>query len=181
MRITKVTTKKGDRGKTSLADGSTVSKSSLRIRCLGDIDELNSFIGSAATVNPYPELIPLFDKIQNDLFNLGGELSKPKTDQLILNEKSIKELEVKINEINKDLSPLKEFLIPKGDEFLVRLHIARSVCRRAERSIAELLEKEDGKPSWIPYLNRSSDLLFILVRYHSKKLGHTEDQWKHPK
>jgi cob(I)alamin adenosyltransferase len=95
MRITKVTTKKGDRGKTSLADGSTVSKSSLRIRCLGDIDELNSFIGSAATVNPYRELIPLFDKIQNDLFNLGGELSKPKTDKIILNKKSIKELEAK--------------------------------------------------------------------------------------
>jgi cob(I)alamin adenosyltransferase len=180
MRITKVTTKKGDQGKTNLADGSTVSKSSLRIRCLGDIDELNSFIGSAAFVNPYPELRQLFDKIQNDLFNLGGELSKPKTNQNILNEKSIEELEAKIDEINKELTPLEEFLLPKGDEFSVRLHIARSVCRRAERSVAELLEKEGGKPSWIAYLNRSSDILFIFVRYHSKILGLQEEQWKYP-
>jgi cob(I)alamin adenosyltransferase len=177
MRITKVTTKTGDKGTTSLGNGTKVSKSNLRICCMGEIDELNSFIGLAKIRTSNNDLVKELNKIQNNLFNLGGELSIPDNNLKLLKEKSISYLETSIKAMNKKLPPLKEFILPGGDEFSARLHIVRSVCRRVERYIVKLIEEEGGQGIWIKYLNRLSDYFFVLARYHTIKNNVNESQW----
>lgn len=177
MRITKVTTKVGDKGTTSLGDGTKVSKSNLRIKCIGEVDELNSFIGHAKIAAPDKDLVQELSIIQNNLLNLGGELSIPDKNIELLKEKSIFNMETTIETMNKDLPPLKDFILPGGDEFSARLHIARSVCRRVERSIVKLLDDEDGRNVWIKYLNRLSDYFFVLARYNTVKNNIDENQW----
>ena len=177
MRISKVTTKTGDGGKTSLGDGKKVSKSSLRIKCLGAVDELNSFIGFAKVASEDSELKSNFLTIQNHLLNLGGEISSPSTKLDLVNEDSIDYIEKLVDNYNSQLEPLKEFIIPGDDEFSARVHLARSVCRRAETNLVELGEEENIKQVWIKYLNRLSDLFFIIGRYHLKQSDVTEKQW----
>lgn len=177
MRITKVTTKTGDKGTTSLGDGTKVSKSDLRICCIGEVDELNSFIGFVKMATSDEDLVQDLNTIQNNLLNLGGELSIPDNNLELLKEESIIRLETSIEEMNKKLPPLKEFILPGGDEFSARLHIARSICRRAERKIVELVGKENGRDIWIKYLNRLSDYLFVLARFHVIKNKIDENQW----
>ncbi len=177
MRITKVTTKTGDKGTTSLGDDTKVSKSDLRICCIGEVDELNSFIGFVKIATSDNDLVQELNTIQNNLLNLGGELSIPDNNLKLLQEGSISQMEASIERMNKELPPLKEFILPGGDEFSARLHIARSVCRRIERSIVKLLEEEDGRNIWIKYLNRLSDYFFVLARYHTIKNNINEDQW----
>ncbi len=177
MRITKVTTKTGDNGTTSLGDGTKVSKSDLRIICIGDVDELNSFIGYAKVATSNCTIVKELIIVQNNLLNLGGELSIPKNKLELLREESISHLEANIETMNQKLPPLKEFLLPGGDELSARLHIARSVCRRVERSIVDLIEQENGSSNWIKYLNRLSDYLFVLSRYHLNKKNIYEEQW----
>ena len=177
MRITKVTTKVGDKGTTALGDGSKVSKSDLRIRCIGEVDELNSFIGHAKIANKDKEIVKELSEIQNNLFNLGGELSVPKKQIDLVKEESILYLETIVDELNKEMPPLKDFILPGGDEFSARLHIVRSVCRRVERSIVLLNEEEDGRNIWIKYLNRLSDYFFVLARFHTLKNNIIENQW----
>ncbi len=177
MRITKVTTKTGDKGTTSLGDGTKVSKSDLRICCIGEVDELNSFIGLVKSATTDDDLVQDLNTIQNNLLNLGGELSIPDNNLELLKEESIIRLETSIEEMNKKLPPLKDFILPGGDEFSARLHIARSVCRRAERKIVELVGKENGRDIWIKYLNRLSDYLFVLARFHVIKNKIDENQW----
>ena len=177
MRITKVTTKTGDNGTTSLGDGTKVSKSDLRICCIGEVDELNSFIGHAKIIAPDKELVQELIGIQNNLLNLGGELSIPGKNLELLKDESIFRMEVSIDKMNKQLPPLKDFILPGGDEFSARLHIARSVCRRVERKIVELIENEDGRDVWIKYLNRLSDYFFVLARYHAITNSINENQW----
>lgn len=177
MRITKVTTKVGDKGTTALGEGTKVSKSDLRICCIGEVDELNSFIGYAKIAVSDDDLVQGLSIIQNNLLNLGGELSIPKENLELLKEESISNIEKSIKEMNQDLPPLKDFILPGGDELSARLHIARSVCRRAERSIVKLLEEENGRNVWIKYLNRLSDYFFVLSRYHTVKNNIDENQW----
>jgi len=177
MRITKVTTKTGDKGTTSLGDGTKVSKSDLRICCIGEVDELNSFIGHAKTVVSDKKLVNELIEIQNNLLNLGGELSIPNNNLELLKEESIIRMETIVEEMNLQLPSLKEFILPGGDEFSSRLHIARSVCRRVERSIVKLIEEENGSNIWIKYLNRLSDYLFVLARFHVVKNNIIENQW----
>jgi cob(I)alamin adenosyltransferase len=177
MRITKVTTKTGDKGTTSLGDGTKVSKSDLMICCIGEVDELNSFIGFVKIATSDNDLVKELDTIQNNLLNLGGELSIPGNNLELLKEESISYLETSIERMNKELPPLKDFILPGGDEFSARLHIARSVCRRVERYIVKLIEEEDGPDIWIKYLNRLSDYFFVLARYHTNKNDINESQW----
>jgi cob(I)alamin adenosyltransferase len=177
MRITKVITKTGDNGTTALGDGTKVSKSDLRVCCIGEVDELNSFIGHAKIVVSDEKLVNELIEIQNNLLNLGGELSIPNNNLELLKEESIIRMENIVEKMNLQLPPLKEFILPGGDELSARLHIARSVCRRVERSMVKLIEEENGRDIWIKYLNRLSDYFFVLARFHAIKNNIIENQW----
>ncbi len=180
MRITKVTTKIGDKGQTQLSDGTLVSKSTIRIRSIGSIDELNSHIGMLIVMLTDADLSSELNQIQNDLFNLGGEISDPNSEIKLLDENAVILLTDQTNEMNKDLLPLKEFILPGGDKVISAIHIARSICRRSECNIVELIEEESGSNFWIPYLNRLSDYLFVIARYLSHKREVKEVYWKRP-
>ena len=178
MRISKVTTKSGDRGKTSLGNGERVSKSHLIINLLGDIDELNSQIGSAISSSKSRFISSELQSIQQDLFNLGGEISIFNSGTILISDDKVKFLEERIEDLNQTLKPLKEFIMPGGDEFCSRIHLARAVCRRAERSCVAVLDLVEEKNIWLPYLNRLSDYLFVLARYVSSERGSEEILWK---
>ena len=177
MRITKVITKTGDNGTTALGDGTKVSKSDLRVCCIGEVDELNSFIGHAKILVSDEKLVNELIEIQNNLLNLGGELSIPNNNLELLKEESIIRMENIVEKMNLQLPPLKEFILPGGDELSARLHIARSVCRRVERSMVKLIEEENGRDIWIKYLNRLSDYFIVLARFHAIKNNIIENQW----
>lgn len=177
MRITKVTTKTGDRGKTGLGDGQRVSKSHPRIAFLGEVDELNTFVGFARVVCD-SEINRDLEAIQHDLFNLGGEAAVPELEPELLTQERIQFLEKRLEEMNKDLAPLREFILPGGDEFAARLHMTRAICRRTERFAVSLQEMGENTHNWIPYLNRLSDYLFVLIRAHSLKNKQAETMWK---
>ena len=177
MRISKVTTKSGDKGKTSLGNGQRVPKSHPFIILLGDIDELNSQLGNAITVCKAETIVSDLQLIQQDLFNLGGEISVQSSDTMLIGEGRIEFLEERIDEYNQTLKPLKEFILPGGDEFCSRIHLARSICRRAERSCVEIMDTLKENNIWLPYLNRLSDYLFVLARYISSEQGAEEILW----
>ena len=176
MRITKVTTKKGDQGETELANGQRVSKAHPRIQCLGALDELTCQLGLVLAVAP-DDLQETLRQIQNDLLDLGGELASPQRGKVLLQEGRVAAMEAEIQRMNRDLPPLKEFLLPGGGEVSARLHLARAVCRRAEREVVALLDEETGRRLWVQYLNRLSDLLFVLARYRQQQRGGNEPQW----
>ncbi len=178
MRISKVTTKSGDKGNTSLGNGERVLKSHLLINLLGDIDELNSQIGSAISSCKSESIASELQSIQQDLFNLGGEISIINSGTILINDDRLEFLEERIDELNQSLKPLKEFIMPGGDEFCSRIHLSRSVCRRAERSCVAILDLVKEKNIWLPYLNRLSDYLFVLARYVSSERGSEEILWK---
>jgi cob(I)alamin adenosyltransferase len=177
MRISKVITKTGDQGTTGLADGSRVPKTDPRICAIGDIDELNSFVGNAKSAARASEWEKELTEIQNDLLNLGGELSMPDGSISLLKIERIKALEKITEAMNESLPSLKEFILPEGDDFTTRIHLARAVCRRAERSVIHVIGTEGASLS-IQYLNRLSDYLFVLARMSSKSEGTRERQWK---
>jgi len=139
-----------------------VAKSSPRVRALGDVDELNSAIGLLVAEQPPAEIAETLSDIQHDLFDLGGELSIP--GHAMLGDAQIERLEARIEAWNAELPPLKEFILPGGTRAAAAAHLARTVCRRAERSLVELKEKEEASDAALRYLNRLSDLLFILAR-----------------
>ena len=176
MRITKVTTKTGDKGKTALGDGSRVKKDSLRIHCLGSIDELNSSIGLASVMLPVKPIIDL-KSVQNDLLNIGAEISMPGSKKKFLNKDRILFLEKEIESINKDLPPLEEFILPGGNDLCSRVHMARSICRRAERDLVSLNSKEQISPEVLKYINRLSDYLFVVARLLIQISDSVEIQW----
>ena len=178
MRISKVTTKSGDKGNTSLGNGERVSKSHLIINLLGDIDELNSQVGSAISSCKSSLIASELQAIQQDLFNLGGEISIINSGTILINDDKVEFLEERIEDLNQTLKPLKEFIMPGGDEFCSRIHLARAVCRRAERSCVAVLDLVEEKNIWLPYLNRLSDYLFVLARYVSSERGSEEILWK---
>ena len=177
MRISRVTTKSGDKGNTSLGNGDRVSKSHPYVVLLGDIDELNCYIGNAITVCKDQEILADIQSIQQDLFNLGGEVSLPNSGTILIDKTRLDFLEERIDSLNKSLKPLEEFVLPGGHEFCSRIHIARSVCRRAERSCVAIIDLISETNIWLPYLNRLSDYFFVLARFISSEQGSEEILW----
>lgn len=172
MRISKVYTKTGDGGETSLVGGKRVSKASLRVDTYGDVDELNSFIGLARAYLKDSEIDNALGLIQNDLFTLGGDLASPAEIQVPrINDEFIATLEEFSDKFLTELEPLKEFILPGGCEAGAALHLARTVARRSERKVVALSTEEEMNPQAIVYLNRLSDLLFILARLVNKRAG----------
>jgi len=164
-RITRVYTKTGDKGETSLVGGARVRKDSARVAAYGDVDELNSSIGVARAFCADGETVSLLAEIQNHLFILGSGLASPEgIDSPSIGEEHIRKLEVWIDRFLDGMEPLKEFILPAGKPAGALFHLARSVCRRAERSSVSLVTKEETRPEAVVYLNRLSDLLFVLAR-----------------
>jgi cob(I)alamin adenosyltransferase len=179
VRLTRIYTRGGDRGKTSLGDGSRVSKLDCRIAAFGTVDELNAQIGLALAGDMPSELRPVLVRIQNELFDLGADFSVPYgvgDGRLRISQAQIDELERRCDEFNARLPELKSFVLPGGTEIAARLHVARTVCRRAERDALLAAEEVDLNPLALVYLNRLSDLLFILARLANA--GHDEPLWK---
>jgi cob(I)alamin adenosyltransferase len=165
MRISKVYTRTGDKGETGLVGGARVSKASPRVDAYGDVDELNSVIGLVRSRLQDAEIDEVLAKIQNDLFTVGGDLASPNQfDVPRVQEAFIKALESMSDGFVAQLEPLKEFVLPGGSEAGAALHLARTVARRAERRVVALAEAEQINSDVIVYLNRLSDLLFILAR-----------------
>jgi len=177
-RITKVTTKTGDDGSTGMADGSRLSKSSCLVSALGEIDELNSWIGLLASSSQLKQEVELLRKIQNDLFNIGGCLAM--RSNIGLNKKKIEWLEEKINDLNKELPSLDNFILPGGHKDSSKAQIIRAVCRRSERSLVMASETELINKNCIIYINRLSDFLFVLARKINIDSGEEEILWDQP-
>jgi cob(I)alamin adenosyltransferase len=175
-RITKVTTKTGDDGTTGMADGSRLSKSSVLINAIGEIDELNSWIGLLSSSSSLSKEIELLRKIQNDLFDIGGCLAM--RSQIELDEKKIKWLEEKVNEHNKELPSLDNFILPGGHKDSSKAQIIRAVCRRSERALVLASETESININCIIYINRLSDFLFVLARKINIDSGEEEILWE---
>ena len=174
-RLDRITTKTGDRGSTGLGDGSRVDKYSLRIEVIGDVDELNSFMGLLASQELPKDLVDPINRIQHQLFNVGGELSMPK--EQFIRDRDVQQLEGWIEKFNADLPPLKEFILPGGGMAASACHIARTVCRRAERHAFALDREEVLNANLLRYLNRLSDLLFIMCRVIMQQQQKTEEMW----
>ena len=180
VRITKVTTKGGDNGQTSLGDGERVSKNHLRVHAMGAVDKLNSVIGWTRSI-AQSGIKDDLEKIQQDLFNLGGELAISSGDQELLKNTRLEWLEIESETMNKELPPLKEFILPGGSELSSRIHIARTECRDTERTLIALGEVETIRALQRHYLNRLSDYLFILARKVKNDEGSTEVPWNYTK
>ena len=172
MRITKVYTRAGDHGQTSLVGGRRVSKASLRVDAYGDVDELSSVIGLARAAMNDQELDQTLGLIQNDLFTLGADLASPSEIEVPrIDESLVKKIEALADRFLKELEPLEEFILPGGSNAGATLHLARTVARRAERRTVALSGAEQVNPETIVYLNRLSDLLFILARVANRRDG----------
>lgn len=183
----KIYTKTGDKGQTALVGGTRTSKASERVEAYGTIDELNSFIGVAKSFIEDEGCIKQLAEVQYQLFNLGSEASTP-VDKLFLHsgkprlpetiqEENITQLEVWIDEMDQHVEPLKFFILPGGGKAATFLHVARTVCRRAERLMVGLREREEIRDELIKYLNRLSDYLFMMARYVSQLQGEPEEYW----
>jgi cob(I)alamin adenosyltransferase len=180
VRLTRIYTRGGDAGETSLGDGSRVEKLDCRIGAFGAVDELNAAIGVVLAGELAPELREPLGRIQNELFDVGADLAVPwgVTDRLRVTQEAIDELERLCDRFNAELPELRSFVLPGGTEAAARLHVARTLCRRAERD-ALLASKELGvNPLVLTYLNRLSDLLFILARSANAAAGRDEPLWR---
>lgn len=190
IRITRVYTKTGDKGQTSLVGGKRVPKDSPRIEAYGTIDELNSVVGLARVFNDenleagdaHQFLNEVLCRIQDELFDLGSELATPpeqfKEGMYRVGDDEIERLEQWIDQCQEDLEPLKSFILPGGGRIGAYLHQCRTVCRRAEREILRLSREEEINPSMIKYVNRLSDLFFVLSRWIAKQTGEPEYLWQ---
>ena len=192
----KIYTKTGDRGDTGLFGGERVSKDAPRICAYGDIDELNALIGwirgriqeeargTSPTVKPVLTIDPWLQKIQNDLFDMGALLATPHPERLktkasrFLSEEDIAFLETSIDQMEEELPPLNNFILPGGTELASRAHMARTVCRRAERNIVSLMKVETLEKEVLVYTNRLSDFLFVLARWLNRREGGSETLWE---
>jgi cob(I)alamin adenosyltransferase len=174
-RLTHITTRSGDSGQTGLADGSRVDKDSLRIQALGDLDELNAALGLLTASGCTSDHQAMITGIQQRLFDLGGELALPGT--AVISREQILELEQAMNALNNGLPALKEFVLPGGNHAAALCHLARAICRRAERSLWRLSRKESVNSESPKYLNRLSDLLFVLARILARQSDSHEPVW----
>lgn len=177
-RLSKIYTRTGDDGTTGLGDGSRVAKDSVRVSAYGTVDEANSAIGLLLASDGIPDHIrDLLTRVQHQLFDLGGELCIP--GHAAIHDADIDALEARLDHYNDDLPPLKDFILPGGGEAAARCHVARTVVRRAERETVSLSRHDAVRPQAIRYLNRLSDLLFVLARVLARASGHGEVLWDH--
>ena len=179
-RLSKITTRTGDAGETGLGDGTRVGKDHARVTAMGDVDELNSTLGLLLTEDLSDALRAELLTIQHDLFDLGGELSIPGYE--MVKEAQVERLEALTEKLNAELAPLKEFILPGGTRSASIAHVARTVCRRAERSVVALMHA-DPKPGAVTdaarvYLNRLSDLMFVLARTLNRVDGSGDVLWQ---
>jgi len=176
-RLSKITTRTGDAGETGLGDGSRVAKSAPRIHALGDVDELNSALGVVLAEEVPQGVRDALLRVQHDLFDLGGELCIP--GHRMVRAEHVERLEALTAAQNAELAPLKEFILPGGSRAAAAAHLARTVCRRAERSVVALGETEAVSEPARQYLNRLSDLLFVLGRILNRAAGRDDVLWQH--
>ena len=175
----KIYTRTGDRGETSLFGGARVAKSDPRIEAYGTVDELSSFIGVARASWPSSSVDDQLHQAQIDLFEIGAHLASPGTSRFPGVETSrIEELEHAIDAMESELAPLTSFILPAGSQAAAHLHVARTVCRRAERLVVALQDESDATKSTIAYLNRLSDYLFVAARFANAKHGVGDVPWK---
>ena len=180
----KIYTKTGDTGETGLFGGARIPKNSLRIDAIGTIDELNACIGTARSQICEKEIGNLLHRIQNELFDIGADLatleSHAKSDRLRISPDFVETLEKDIDGLENQLAPLTNFILPGGSVAGSTLHLARTVCRRSERSVVSLADAESINPLILPYLNRLSDFLFVLARLVNHRQGQPEPLWESP-
>ena len=176
-RLSKIYTKTGDDGTTGLGDGTRVPKDSARVAAYGTVDELNSSIGIVLAQEIPAPIREALTQIQHDLFDLGGELCIP--GMAMVHEADVERLEQTLDGFNADLPALKDFILPGGGMAAACCHLARTVCRRAEREVVTLSRSESVRPEAVRYLNRLSDLLFVLSRVLARASGHGEVLWQH--
>lgn len=177
----KIYTKTGDKGDTALFSGGRVPKHHLRVESYGTIDELNSILGVVRATKPSPQTDIWLEELQNQLFHLGADLATPmdaKADWVVrVKAEQVEWLEETIDTMTEDLAPLSNFILPGGTMAAAQLHIARTVCRRAERLVSALQHDEAISPFSLAYINRLSDWLFTLARYENKQAGESESKW----
>ncbi len=175
-RLTKIYTRSGDKGTTGLGDGSRVEKDHPRIEAIGTVDELNSSIGLLRSRSIPTELDELFLTIQHELFDLGGELSVPGRNAI--DEECVKRLEQALDRYNSELPKLDEFILPAGGDATAHCHMARTICRRAERCVYRASKAQTINPQANAYLNRLSDLLFVIARVLARHENGSEVLWQ---
>lgn len=176
-RLSKIYTRTGDDGSTGLGDGSRVAKDSARVEAYGTVDELNSALGVVLACDIPDAVRETLTQVQNDLFDLGGELCTPGME--MVHAADIDRLEHMLDGFNADLPALKEFILPGGGMAAAQCHVARTVCRRAERRAVTLSHHDAVRAEALRYLNRLSDLLFVLARVLARASGHGEVLWQH--
>ncbi len=176
-RLSKIYTRTGDDGTTGLGDGSRVAKDSARVTAYGTVDEANSAIGLLLAADMADDVRTLLTSVQHQLFDLGGELCIP--GHAAIQDADIDRLERELDRHNADLPPLKDFILPGGGEAAARCHLARTIVRRAEREAVTLSHHDAVRPQAIRYLNRLSDLLFVLARVFARASGEGEVLWDH--
>lgn len=177
-RLSKIYTRTGDDGSTGLGDGSRVAKDGLRVEAYGTVDELNSLIGVViAHIADDTDVAQVLTDVQHDLFDLGGELCMP--GMTLVHAHYTERLERELDRYNADLPALKDFILPGGDPAAANCQVARTVCRRAERVVVALSREEDVAAAVKTYLNRLSDLLFVVARRLARDSGHGETLWDH--
>ena len=175
-RLTKIYTRSGDEGTTGLANGERVAKSSARIETFGTVDETNSAIGLVLSDSNLPQTVrESLSRIQNELFDLGAELALP--GHLAITPEHVERLEADLDRFNADLPPLKDFVLPGGSPAAASCHLARAICRRAERCAWAFSADSEVNPDLMKYLNRLSDLLFVIARILARQAGASEVLW----
>jgi cob(I)alamin adenosyltransferase len=176
-RLSKIYTRTGDDGTTGLGDGSRVGKDSARVTAYGTVDELNSAIGIVLACEIPGRVREVLTQAQHDLFDLGGELCIP--GMAMVHADDIERLEQVLDAFNEDLPPLKDFILPGGGLAAAHCHLARTICRRAEREVVTLARHDAVRGEALRYLNRLSDLLFVIARVLARASGHGEVLWQH--
>jgi cob(I)alamin adenosyltransferase len=181
-KLTRIYTRGGDDGTTGLSGGQRVDKHSPRIEAIGAVDELNSEIGLAVACGPEPALARVLRETQNELFHLGADLSVLAEDRERIRAPRIEQrhvdaLERLVDKLTAELGPLENFILPGGSQCASRLHVARAVCRRAERTLVALAAREDVNPLAVNYLNRLSDALFVMARQENRRRGVPDVTW----
>ncbi|MCP4766986.1 MAG: cob(I)yrinic acid a,c-diamide adenosyltransferase [Gammaproteobacteria bacterium] len=174
-RLSRVVTRTGDQGSTGMADGSRRAKNDGRVHCLGEVDELNAHIGIVLSLLEDGAAQQILFAIQHDLFDIGAELCQP--GKQLIGEDYVSALEKSVTELNAGLPALKEFILPGGTPAVAAIQLARTVCRRVERGLVDLNQQEPSNPVTCRYLNRLSDLLFILGRWQAHEDGSGEVYW----
>lgn len=176
-RLTRIYTRTGDDGTTGLGDGSRIPKDAMRVEAMGAVDELNSAIGVLLANDLDDTSRSTLTDIQHSLFDLGGELSMPGTS--VISDDRVTILEERLDTMNNGLAPLKEFILPGGSSAAAACHLARAICRRAERRLHSLSKTDTVNPASIRFVNRLSDLLFVLARHINKGAAIADVFWQH--